>query len=466
MRHLFRKTCACLVIAGICACPGLSGLAENERLDEETNLALETVLSELGYFTEVPDANGDESTRIALANYQTANSLEATGRLDAETTRRLRGRESVSKEDYLNGLAERYQSATLAQGDTGREVSLVQQALSRLGYYGGRADGAFGAATGEAVSLFQRSVGLDSTGIADGPTLYRLIEGELPTREEFLLGKCANKGEAGSRVKLAQQKLKAMGLFSGDCTGAYGDMTARAVEAFQTENSLSVNGQLDVDTCDALYLLTGRAERAGWTLGETGEAVRLLQQELSGLGYYTGTNDGAFNSATQTALNLYRIANPEGDGAIDPDQALSLADAGDKLRASRQQTDPETLENVARSAEALLGQPFGRDENPRFPGFAFVQSVFALNGIAFTEPGEIVGGAAETLSPDALPRAGAIVVMERERNGAPQLALSVSLGNGRLAFPDEQGAYIISGELAKADYSKAYIWLPEIRDER
>ena len=465
MRTLMRTACAGLLAAWLCLClsPLPPGQGEAYELDGDANLALETRLSELGFFTEVPDERGDESTRVALCNFQTANDLEPTGALDGQTLTCLRAEESVSKQAYLTGLAEQYQGRALAEGASGYEVSELQKSLSSLGYYAGRADGVYGTATGDAISLFQMAAGLKVTGVADGATLYRLLEGDLPTREEFLASRCAVKGDAGSRVKLAQQRLKGIGFFSGDCTGDYGDLTALAVEQFQKANALPVSGSLDLATCGVLYSLDLQGPKLDHLEpGERGDHVRALQEKLAELGYYAGELSGVFDTDTQTALCLFRIANRQTVDAsdeIDAENAVLRSEAGNAFLDSRREANSEAAQGIVDTAEAMLGQSFDAgNPSARFPGFSFVQSVFAQNGIAFAEPGEIVGETEKHVSRSEAPEAGSIVVLEQENNGSTQLQLTISLGAGRLAFLDESGQYIVSGELRQVRFENAYVW--------
>ena len=63
---------------------------------------------------------------------------------------------------------------TLSGGDKGPNVRRLQRALVSLGYDVGEPDGAFGAATEEAVKQFQADSGLEADGIA-GPTTIAAI---------------------------------------------------------------------------------------------------------------------------------------------------------------------------------------------------------------------------------------------------------------------------------------------------
>lgn len=59
-------------------------------------------------------------------------------------------------------------------GSRGQEVRAIQQKLRSLGFYGGSADGIFGAQTRKAVVAFQKSVGITADGIAGPKTLLYL----------------------------------------------------------------------------------------------------------------------------------------------------------------------------------------------------------------------------------------------------------------------------------------------------
>ncbi len=59
-------------------------------------------------------------------------------------------------------------------GSTGSEVKSVQQKLKSLGFYNGAVDGIYGTQTKNAVTAFQRSVGITADGIAGSQTLLYL----------------------------------------------------------------------------------------------------------------------------------------------------------------------------------------------------------------------------------------------------------------------------------------------------
>jgi len=68
------------------------------------------------------------------------------------------------------------EDVTLKNGDSGDEVKQLQEALTALGYDVGEADGAFGAATEEAVKQFQADSGIAADGVAGPETLTAINE--------------------------------------------------------------------------------------------------------------------------------------------------------------------------------------------------------------------------------------------------------------------------------------------------
>lgn len=66
--------------------------------------------------------------------------------------------------------------ATLRPGDTGEEVTALQEALISLGYEVGEPDGDYGPATQQAVIAFQQASGLTADGVAGPETLAALAE--------------------------------------------------------------------------------------------------------------------------------------------------------------------------------------------------------------------------------------------------------------------------------------------------
>jgi Putative peptidoglycan binding domain len=103
-------------------------------------------------------------------------------------------------------------------------------------------------------------------------------------------------GATGERVKSVQYLLNRTGAgLSVD--GNFGSATATAVRNFQKSHGLGVDGVVGSQTWPALAVTVAQ--------GDTGDAVRALQSELSAHGYAT-TVDGNFGSGTNSSVRAFQ----------------------------------------------------------------------------------------------------------------------------------------------------------------
>jgi len=73
-------------------------------------------------------------------------------------------------------------SQTLAPGDTGSQVLILQRALAALGFLAGKPDGEYGPATQSAVERFQASEQLPQVGVV-GPQTLAALQDALSRRQ-------------------------------------------------------------------------------------------------------------------------------------------------------------------------------------------------------------------------------------------------------------------------------------------
>ncbi len=134
---------------------------------------------------------------------------------------------------------------TLANGDRGDDVRLLQESLSRVGYSPGQADGIFGDRTEAAVRAFQRDQGLTVDGVVGrGETWPALLDAVAVADRTAIspsLPVLAN-GDRGASVELLQESLNALGFDSGAADGIFGDRTEDAVRNFQRSEGLVDDG--------------------------------------------------------------------------------------------------------------------------------------------------------------------------------------------------------------------------------
>ncbi|NEP12325.1 MAG: peptidoglycan-binding protein [Symploca sp. SIO2C1] len=145
----------------------------------------------------------------------------------------------------------------LNRGDSGTEVTSLQENLKTNGYYEGPVTGFYGSLTEEAVINFQNAQGLVIDGIAGSATQSALVslkedkpqyelQSEASLYEEsqdvdnpVLLLK---RGERSALVASLQRNMQTSGYYNGPITGYYGSFTEAAVIAFQKAKGLQVDG--------------------------------------------------------------------------------------------------------------------------------------------------------------------------------------------------------------------------------
>ncbi len=206
---------------------------------------LQQALMQKGYFEyEITGYFGPE-TQTAVIEYQEDNGLVADGQVGPETSDLIFG------DDYTVLFASLTDSegtfSSLSLGDTGDNVVLLQERLLALEYYDyDTVTGYFGPITEEAVKKFQNCAGLESSGIADLDTLNALFS---DSASPYTM----SSGDSGSGVQKLQIRLADLGYFSADATGYYGSITTYAVQEFQKQNGLTVDGRAGSETRAVLY---------------------------------------------------------------------------------------------------------------------------------------------------------------------------------------------------------------------
>ncbi len=217
---------------------------------------------------------------------------------------------------------------TLSEGNIGSTVERIQQRLIELGYMEGSATGTFDAATTAAVMAFQRVVGVAEDGVVTYSLYTQLISDDAPANgsaeaEAILAGgyTLLQEGDFGDAVTRLQTRLVELGYANGTPNGRYASATVSAVKLFQRAAGLEETGVATAALQALLYsdsapAYTPTATQAvtgdryyPYTLamtelseGASGELVVYLQTRLAELGYFDGTVDGQYGSATAAAV--------------------------------------------------------------------------------------------------------------------------------------------------------------------
>jgi len=144
-------------------------------------------------------------------------------------------------------------SALVQQGDSGSEVTALQQRLQELGYFQGNATGYFGSVTKAAVMDFQQAKGLNPDGVVGAKTETTLNEPRQssPQAASDSDNGVLKIGSRGESVTAVQQKLADIGIPAGE-QGVFDEATQEAVRQFQQAKGLTVDGIVGQQTLAAL----------------------------------------------------------------------------------------------------------------------------------------------------------------------------------------------------------------------
>jgi peptidoglycan hydrolase-like protein with peptidoglycan-binding domain len=199
------------------------------------------------------------NTRLAVRTFQQSKGLPVTGAVDAATDAALvaaGGTGGATPAPTASGYV------GLRLGSVGPAVKAVQQAIIATGMVlRGGADGVFGQSTHNALVIYQRTNGLNATGVVDEATarLMGLLSGG--TGGNVSGGGTTAVGfavydEQGARVVALQRALMSAGIaLPGGADGRFGSGTAGAVMKFQQARGLRVTGKVDQATASALGLV-------------------------------------------------------------------------------------------------------------------------------------------------------------------------------------------------------------------
>lgn len=253
---------------------------------------------------------------------------------------------------------ETIETESLAYGDDGEAVTLIQQMLIDLGYLDTKATGKYREATQKAVRQFQSEYGLEVTGEVDGETEVMLLNAEYRTLEN---------GDDGDDVKRVQQALRDLGYLDANATGKFRSATEKSVRAFQEAHGLQASGKADIETQRLLFggsampkggmitptpapdlgdltdmVIAGDGEaveeypyKKKLTRGAKGEDVKQVQTRLTELGFFSGPISGNYMNQTMAAVKAFQEHNGmKADGITGQDTWNMLFNSPDVLDTS------------------------------------------------------------------------------------------------------------------------------------
>lgn len=123
-------------------------------------------------------------------------------------------------------------------------------------------------------------------------------------------------GEHNQAVRVLQKKLNYLSYYNKEIDGEFGIFTEYALKKLQIEHDLSITGKADQQTINIIlsrerekYLAPLKDIDQTYYLGETGEAIKSMQQALYYFGYYKDSLDGIFGPKTNQALRYFQQDN-------------------------------------------------------------------------------------------------------------------------------------------------------------
>ena len=250
-------------------------------------------LYELGYLMNKENVNGefDATTEKAVIKLQELNQLSVDGKVGRQTMNLL--------------YSEEIKPNFLTYGENNDIVLSAQKQLKGLGYLTTIPDGNYGKDTVMAVKQFQARNDLVVDGYLGPSTRVALENGEARPNGLVL-------GEQGESVKRVQELLNKYGyLSSSNATGYFGEITEQAVKSFQSDNGLTPDGSVGVQT---LSYLSGDKSVKGKTGGAAGSKQH--DTESSGGGGVNGNVKALINIASTKVGSKY-VWGSKGPGSFD-----------------------------------------------------------------------------------------------------------------------------------------------------
>ena len=401
---------------------------------------MQTRLKELGYLNGKADGDFGDATEAAVRYFQQRNNLTVDGKAGQKTLDKLYSSSAKAAKATPTPTAKPTKTpkvtATpkaddldyyLENGASGTKVRTLQNRLIELGWLSGQADGKYGNATEYAVKAFQkRYSSLWDDGVAGPDTLKQLYGAGAATAKTpaASLGQTLSSGDEGAAVKALQNRLKELGFYKKAIDGEYGSTTKAAVTAFQAANGLSETGKANETTLNKLYSASAKdadyltdeenakneedegetgnqtdsdkVEVNGYTTlqwGDTGTAVKKLQEALKNRGYYSGKIDSTFGSGVYAAVKAFQKQyGLKADGIAGPatqnllfNTSASSSDTSTSLQKGSSGTEVRNLQYVLAELgyyDGSINGEYGHTTADAVRAFQINNDISPVDGVA------------------------------------------------------------------------------------
>jgi peptidoglycan hydrolase-like protein with peptidoglycan-binding domain len=240
----------------------------------------------------------------------------------------------------LSLMAAMSSAFALQKDDQGPSVRELQLDLKRAGFYQAPITQVYDTRTEEAVRRFQKAANLQVSGIAGPTTIGKLenwqapslnVRAKKPTAQNVKVTSSSltapqkrqasgilGKGDEGEEIRILQERLRIAGYYYGNSSGIFGPITEDAVKRFQQAYNLEADGVVGPATLRRLPAIgigygeentQRKANSDKLSLGDRGEAVRVLQEQLIQAGYLEGEPNGYFGPYTTDAVRRFQEKN-------------------------------------------------------------------------------------------------------------------------------------------------------------
>ena len=299
-----------------------NGLTLSKGMSGTRVTQLQLRLVELGYL-EATTGVYDDDTAAAIADFQTACRTDGNGVADVSIQQQL----FASDAPRYGEIKQIY--ALMQWGDSSEAVSALQKRLKELGFYTGEADGVFSDDMVATIKSFQRSAGMEETGVATielqelafseyAPlSPEKAAEAQEEAAAAQVIINSAIKGDENGGVRELQQRLIDLGYLNGAADGKFGNATEAAVKAIQEAIGVEPTGEASATLIN--IIMSDAAPGYGtkyWKrtqnysalkIGDSGDEVTELQVRLYKLGYLAkedvADSVGTYEEFTAAAVN-------------------------------------------------------------------------------------------------------------------------------------------------------------------
>lgn len=323
---------------------------------------------------------------------------------------------------------------------------------------------------------------------------YPILQNELLEQTEML-----QFGIQHESVKTLQHKLQKLSYYDSSINGEFGLLTEYALKKFQDDYLLENHGKADKETVEAIlekeevyYRDILIKEDNSFSLGDSGEEIKELQEALFYFGYYFAEVDGIFGGKSRQALKQFEedrgieayhisaeiksVANETPQAAtITTTAADSTAKAEEQTLEISEEKESEAEKEIAIStttahehrgqiaatAKTFIGIPYrwGGTTTAGFDCSGYLQYVF--NQLGITLP-RTVSDMWNATKPVNKPSIGDLVFFETYKPGPSHAG--IYLGDGKFIHAGESNGVAIS-ELNGSYWNERYLGAKRVLSE-